>query len=140
MVTYFVSSSTLTYNQYRRLHKALSAFGWKATWTWPQSYFQESAYLDEQQLTRALAAIARTDIYIAILPASCSSCLEIGVAFTLCEEICLLSKDPVHFTQTGLDDAYISVLPKAKRLCCGFDEIPALIKQEYIHLIRTDRS
>lgn len=139
MVTFFVSSSTLTYNQYRQLIKALTAFGWKTTWAWPQSYFQDGAYLDEQQLTRALAAIARSDIYIATLPASCSSCLEIGIAFTLCEEICLLSRDPVHFTQTGLDDAYISVLPKAKRLCSSYEEIPALLRREYSHLIKTDR-
>jgi len=79
--------------------------------------------------------LSGTDIFIATVPGTCSTCIEIGMAYTLCEEVFLVARDPVYFTQTGLSDAYLASLPGIKRICCEIDEIPEMLKKEYLNLI-----
>ncbi len=135
MTSFYVSPSALTCRQYKELVKDTAAFGWKPTYIWPSQCFHEGAFISNHQTKRALKAISRTDIFIATLPGTSSSMVEIGLAYTLCEVLFLVAKDPVHFTQTGMGDAYISVLPGIKRVRCEFGEIASLLRQEFNQLI-----
>jgi hypothetical protein len=59
-------------------------------------------------------------------------------AYMLCEEQVMVAKDPVYFAQTNLADPQLYQLPSIKRVCCTIDEIPALLKTEYLYLIEKD--
>ena len=135
MTTFYLSTSCLSYKQYLKLNEKIKRFGWTTPWEWPQQCFHTDAYISKQMVAKAVNSIARTDIFIAVLPGTPSAILEIGTAYTLCEEVFLVSKDPVYFTQTGLSDAYLSVLPGVTRICCDVNAIPQMLKQKYLHLI-----
>jgi len=138
MTTFYISPSCLSYKQYKRLVAAACSFGWSTSWEWPHRTFHTDAFIDKNQINRAITGLTRTDIFIALVPGTPSTNIEIGSAYTLCEEVLLISKDPVYFTQTGMADAYISALPGIKRICCDIEEIPVILKQEFLHLIKTD--
>ena len=135
MTTFYVSPSCLTYKQYKQLIAETVSFGWSPSWVWPHSVFHTDAFVSKCLASKGLNAIGRADIFIAVLPGTVSTNIEIGTAYTLCEEVFLVAKDPVYFTQTGLADAHLSVLPGVKRTCCEIADIPAMLKQEYVHLI-----
>lgn len=137
MTSFYISPSSFNYKQYSGLIAVARGFGWNPTWAWPRNAFHLDAFVPDWLVLKALKAIGRSDIFIALVPGTSSTNIEIGTAFTLCEELFLVSRDPVHFTQTGLCDAYITVLPRARRICCEVEEIPFMLRQEYIHLIRT---
>ncbi len=135
MTTFYVSPSSLSYKQYGTLISAGISFGWTAPFVWARESFHSDAYLKSCTLKNAIRAISKTDIFIARIPGTCSTCIEIGMAYTLCEEVFLASRDPVHYTQTGLADAHIAALPTIRRVCCDVDEIPYMLEQEYLYLI-----
>ena len=125
----------MSYKQYRQLHVGILSFGWTTPWLWPQTAFQLETFISKKVLSKSLKAIGQSDIFIAVVPGTASTNIEIGAAFALCEEIFLVSKDPIHFTQTGLCDAHLSVLPGAKRVCCNIEEIPDFLRKEFLHLV-----
>jgi hypothetical protein len=135
MTTFYISPSCLAYKQYKNLLEAGLSFGWTPSWEWPHTTFHTDAFIHKNLISKALNAISRSDIFIAIVPGTASTNIEIGTAYTLCQELFLVAKDPVHFTQTGLADAHLSVLPGVKRICCDIEEIPLMLRQEYLHLI-----
>ena len=135
MTTFYVSPSSLSYKQYSTIVSAAAGFGWKARWIWSREIFRPDAQVKADALAKMLKSFVHTDIFIATLPCTCSTCIEIGIAYTLCEEVFLVARDPVHFTQTGYSDAHLAVLPGIKRVCCTVDEIPAMLSKEYLHLI-----
>jgi len=135
MTTFYLSPSCLSYKQYKQLHEATRLFGWTAPWEWPHHSFHHGAFLSKLIFSKAFNGISQSDIFIAVVPGTSSTNVEIGAAYTLCEEIVLVSKDPVYFTQTGLSDAHISIMPGIKRICCAIPEIPVMLKNEYRYLI-----
>ncbi len=137
MTTFYISPSSLSYKQYADIHLAAISFGWVAHWLWARESFRPDVLFKKNTHDKALRALARSDIFIACLPGTCSTYIEIGAAYTLCEEMFIVAKDPVHFTQTGLNDAHISCLQNIKRVCCDFQEITTVLKQEYLYLVET---
>ncbi len=137
MTTFYVSPSSLSYRQYSGLVSAASSFGWKAQWVWARESFRPEASFKTDTLSKVLKAFLQTDIFIATVPGTCSTCIEIGIAYTLCEEVFLVARDPVYFTQTGLSDTHLAALPGIKRTCCEIEEIPQMLRKEYLHLIDT---
>jgi len=135
MTNFYVSPSSLSYKQYMNLITTGYSFGWTAPYVWARESFHTDAYLKSCILKKAIRGISKADIFIARVPGTCSTCMEIGMAYTLCEEVFLAARDPVHFTQTGLADAHLSSLPNIRRVCCDIDEIPAMLEQEYLYLI-----
>ena len=135
MTQFYLSPSSLSLRQYELILSAANSFGWTATWTWARESFRPEVTFKKDPLTKALRGISSADIFIAYIPGTGSTCIEIGMAYTLCEELFLVARNPVHFTQTGLADAYLSALPGIKRICCEISEIPAMLQKEYFHLI-----
>lgn len=135
MTNFYISPSHLSCLEYMRLIDTGRSFGWHPTWIWPQETFLLDAHINQQQASGIFNGIAQADIFIASLPGTPSTNIEIGIAYTLCEELFLIAKDPVHFTQTGLADAHISLLPHIRRVCCDTREIPEALRQEYRYLI-----
>ncbi len=135
MTKFYISPSHLIYPQYMGLIHACHDFGWQPTWVWPQEAFLLDAQIDQYQASGAFTGIAQADIFITVLPGTPSTNIEIGIAYPYCEDLFLVAKDPVHFTQSGLPDAHLSVLPSIKRVCCAIDEIPTMLKKEYLYLI-----
>jgi hypothetical protein len=135
MTTFYISPSCLSYKQYKQLHEATCRFGWTSPWEWPHHCFHHDAFLSKPLFSKAFSGISQSDIFIALVPGTSSTNIEIGAAYTLCEEMILISKDPVYFTQTGLSDAHVSIMPGIKRICCEVHEIPQMLKNEYIYLI-----
>lgn len=135
MTNFYVSPSSLSYKQYMSLISAGKSFGWTAPYVWPHEAFFTDAILKNCILKKAIRGISKADLFIARVPGTCSTCIEIGMAYTLCEEVFLASRDPVHFTQTGLSDAHLATLPSIRRVCCDIEEIPAMLEQEYLYLI-----
>lgn len=135
MTTFYVSPSSLSYRHYKTIVSVAAAFGWTPQWVWPRGAFHPDVYFKPGILTGALKGLAGADIFIALIPGTCSTSIEIGMAYTLCEELFLVARDPVHFTQTGLSDAHLSALPGIKRVCCELNEIPEMLKKEYMNLI-----
>jgi hypothetical protein len=138
VTNFYISPSYLSYSQYMDLIQTGRDFGWQPTWVWPQESFLVDAQIEQQLAAGAFNGIAQADIFITVLPGTPSTNIEIGIAYPLCEDLLLVANDPVHFTQTGLPDAHLSVLPSIKRVCCTVDEIPALLKTEYLYLIEKD--
>ena len=135
MTTFYVSPSSLSYKQYSTIVSAASGFGWKPRWVWTREIFRPDALVKPEVLAKVLKSFVHTDIFIATMPCTCSTCVEIGIAYTLCEDVLLVARDPVHFTQTGLSDAYLAAMPGIKRACCTIEEIPAMLSKEYLNLI-----
>ncbi len=132
---FYLSPSSLTFKQYNNILAKILAYGWTATFVWPRETFTIDCYLNTSVLKKAIRALSRTDLYIAHIPGTFSGNIELGMAYTLCEEVFIAAKDPVHFTQTGPADAYISTLPAIRRVCCAIEDIPAMLEQEYLYLI-----
>ncbi len=135
MTSFYVSPSSLTYKQYHAIVRACLSFGWCPKYVWPRDSFFPSSIIKKNILKKAATAIRNADIFIAYVPGSCSTSLEIGMAYNQCEEVLLIARDPVYFTQTGLADAHLATLPDLKRVCGDIDEIPAMLEQEYSYLI-----
>ncbi len=135
MTNFYISPSSLSYREYNRLVIDVSQLGWYPPWVWPRQCFCCDVMISKKVILQVLKAITLTDIFIACVPGTASTNIEIGAAYAICEEVFLTSKDPVHFTQTGLSDAIIAVLPGIKRVCCETGEIPAMLQKEYPHLI-----
>jgi len=135
MTTFYVSPSSLTYKQYHSVIKVCLSFGWCPKYIWPRESFYPDSIIKQQILKKAVKGIGNADIFIAYVPGNCSTFLEIGLAYNLCEEVFLFARDQVYFTQTGLADAHIATLPDIKRVCCDIDEIPVMLEQEYSYLI-----
>lgn len=131
MTTFYISPSSLPYAVYLNIHQAAEALGWKAAWQWRRADFNPEAQIERDALVKAVQALAKTDVFIAVVPGTCSTNIEIGMAYSLCGTIFLAGRDAVHFTQTGLSDAYISTLPGITRVCCEPHEIPMMLKREY---------
>ncbi len=136
VTTFYISPSCLTYKQYKSLIAACTSFGWTLSWEWPHYAFHVDAFVNKTLISKALKGLARSEIFITYLPGTASTNIEIGTAYTLCEELFLVARDPVHFTQTGLADAHLSVLPGVKRICCNIKDIPKMLMQEYLYLIK----
>mgnify|MGYP001094009391 CR=1 FL=1 len=136
MTTFYLSPSSLSYRQYSKLMDAACSFGWSSAWVWPHSAFHSDALIDKQLIAKALTSFTKTDIFIAPVPGTPSTLIEIGAAYALCEDVLLFSKDPVYFTQCGINDAYMAAMPGIKRICCDLDEIPVRLQYEYLHLIK----
>lgn len=136
MTAFYISPSSLTYKQYATLISVGESFGWVAPYVWSRESFYPDAYLKSSVLKKAIRGISKSDIFIGRVPGTCSTYIEIGMAYTLCEEVLITARDPVHYTQTALADAYLAALPNIRRVCCDIDEIPAMLGQEYLHLIR----
>lgn len=131
MTTFYISPSSLSYAAYFKIHQAAEGFGWKAAWRWRRADFSPETLIENDALVKAVQALAKTDVFIALVPGTCSTNIEIGMAYSLCGTIFLACRDVVHFAQTGLSDAYISALPGITRVCCEPDEIPLMLKREY---------
>ena len=139
MTSFYVSPSALTMQQYQYIVKYCVVFGWKARFIWPKNIFRHDAIIKQSTLRKAANAIAASDIFIAFVPGTTSTCFEIGIAYSRCEEVLLIAKDPVYFTQTGMADAYIANLPNIKRICGELAEVPTLLQEEYDHLINYEQ-
>ena len=139
MTSFYVSPSALTMKQYQYIVKYCVVFGWKARFIWPKDVFRHDAIIKQCILKKAAKAIAASDIFIAFMPGTISTCFEIGIAYSRCEEVLLIAKDPVYFTQTGMADAYIAHLPNIKRICGDLTEVPTLLQEEYDHLINYEQ-
>lgn len=135
MTTFYISPSSLSYKQYASIYSAAVSFGWSAPWSWSRESFRPDYVIEGHMLSKALLGISRSDIFIAVIPGTCSTLVEIGMAYTLCEKLFIVSKDPVHFTQTGLCDAHLSALPGLSRVCCGIEDIPEKLLKEYLYLV-----
>jgi len=135
MTTFYISPSCLSYKQYKQLYEATCSFGWTSSWEWPHQSFHCDSFLSRPLFSKAFNGISQADIFIALVPGTPSTNIEIGAAYTLCEEVVLISKDPVYFTQTSLCDAHISIMPGIKRICCDVHEIPVMLKKEFLYLI-----
>ncbi len=134
MTNIYVSPSCLTYRQYSAIIKAAFSYGWQPSWIWSRQIFHSDAFVSEEDALKAMASIAHADIFAAYLPGTATANLEIGAAYFLAQSVFLAAKDPIHFTQTGPCDAYLAVLPDIKRVCCGAEEIPEMLRQEYATL------
>jgi len=137
VTNFYISPSAFSYREYNKLIIEISQLGWHPPWVWPRQCFCLDAILSKNIMHRVLKAMAQTDVFIACLPGTPSTNIEIGCAYTLCEEVFLTAKDPVHFTQTGLADAVVAILPGVRRVCCEPCEIPLMLQKEYPHLIQT---
>jgi hypothetical protein len=137
MVNFYLSPSNFCFHQYRELLYGIMAFGWKPTHVWPVEAFKINTFLKSKALTQSVKAISRSDMFIAYVPGSSNAYFEVGLAYSLCEEIFLATKDPVHFTQTGLADSYIPSLTGIKRTCCKPAQIPLMLSKEYAYLIKS---
>jgi hypothetical protein len=135
VTTFYISPSSLSYREYNKLIYDITKLGWAPPWVWPRQCFYCDCLISNKVIERMLKALTLTDIFIACVPGTASTNIEIGAAYTLCEEVFLVAKDPVHFTQTGLSDAIITVLPGVKRVCCEINEIPIMLQKEYPNLI-----
>lgn len=135
MNNFYLSPSNLTYHHYTSIVSRVLAFGWSCTYLWPKEAFKLDYFLNGKTLIRSIRALSRSDIFISYIPGTFSSCIELGMAYTLCEEVFLASRDPIHFTQTCLADAHLAALPKIKRVCCDIEDIPILLEQEYLYMI-----
>lgn len=135
MTNFYISPSSFSYREYNKLIIDISQLGWYPPWVWPRQCFCYDALISKKVIQRMLKALTLTDVFIACVPGTASTNIEIGAAYTLCEEVFLAAKDPVHFTQTGLSDAIVAVLPGVKRVCCEINEIPIMLQKEYPNLI-----
>lgn len=135
MTNFYISPSSLSYREYNKLLIDISQLGWRPPWVWPRQYFYYDCLISKKVIRRMLKALTLTDIFIACVPGTASTNIEIGAAYTLCEEVFLAARDPVYFTQTGLSDAFVAVLPGVKRVCCEIREIPIMLQKEYPNLI-----
>ncbi len=135
MTTYYISPSYLSYMHYRLLIRTCRDMGWSPTFHWPQEAFAEMVPVDYKLASKVISAIAKADIFIAPLPGTPSTYVEAGLAYMLCEELVMVAKDPVYFAQTNLADTQLCQLPSIKRVCCAIDEIPTMLKKEYLYLI-----
>lgn len=132
MTAFYISPSCLSYRQYTELMIAVSSFGWSAPWVWPRRCFQSDAFIDKACIARAFTGIASSDIFIAPVPGTASTNIEIGTAYIKCDNLFLVARDPVHFTQTGICDAHLAMLPGISRVCCELDEIPTMLRRVYL--------
>ncbi len=137
MISFYLSPSNFPYYTYTKIMNGVLHLGWKPSHVWSVDAFKINTFLKSKALTLSVRAISRSDIFIAYMPGSNNAYFEVGLAYTLCEEVFLASKDPVHFTQTGLADSYISSLSGIKRTCCKADEIPLMLRQQYSYLIKS---
>ncbi len=135
MIKFYLSPNGLSFKQYSRLIEQLGTFGWKSSFVWPQMIFQKDLVYDQNLIARSLKSLISTDLYVALVPGSTSTQIEIGAAYMVCEDVILFSKDEVYFTHTGLADAYLSNLPHIGRFCCKTEKIPDLLKAHYAHLV-----
>ncbi len=139
MTSFYVSPSALRIKQYQYLVKYCVMFGWKARYIWPRETFGREIIINQKVLKCAATAIASSDIFIAFVPGTISTFIEIGIAYSRCEEVILVARDPVFFTQTGMADAHIANLPNIKRVCGDVADIPTLLQGEYDHLINYEQ-
>ncbi len=114
-------------------------FGWKARYIWPRETFGHNIKIKQSVLKKAASAIAASDIFIAFIPGTISTSFEIGMAYSRCEEVLLVAKDPVYYIQTGIADAHIASLPNIKRICGDLADVPALLQEEFSHLINYEQ-
>jgi len=136
MVSFYLSPSNFCYHEYMKIIHGIMDLGWKPTHLWPVEAFKINSFLKSKALTQSVKAISRSDMFIAYVPGSNNTFFEVGLAYTLCEEMFLAAKDPVHFTQTGLADSYIASLDGIKRSCCKPAQIPSMLRKEYAYLIK----
>ncbi len=127
----------MSYINYANICNACNSFGWQAPWVWSRESFRPDYLVYPTTLMKSIKALARVDIYIAFLPGTCSTLVEIGLAYSSCEELFLCAKDPVYFRQTsGLGDAHLTALPGIRRAVCRPEEIPGVLRSEYRNLIK----
>lgn len=134
--TFYLSPAGFTYLRYRQLLDTLCAYGWEPVLVWPKGAFHHEAMVEGALVTRVLNCLTLADIYIACLPGTASTHLEIGTAYARCRELFLTARDPVYFTQTGLADAYLALLPGARKVCCEPEQIPAMLARAYAPLVK----
>ncbi len=139
MTSFYVSPSALTMKQYQYLVECCISFGWKARYIWPRETFGHDVTVKQSVLKKAANAIAASDIFIAFVPGTISTCFEIGIAYKRCEEVLLVARDPIYFTQTGMADAHIANLPNIKRVCGDLKAVPTLLQEEFYHLINFEK-
>ncbi len=135
MTHIYVSPSCLSYRQYRAIIDAAFSYGWQLTWEWSRQTFHADAFINEEHALKAMASIARADIFVSYLPGTVTANLEIGAAYFLAQSVFLAASAPIYFKQTGPADAYLAVLPDIKRICCRAEDIPEKLKQEYLTLV-----
>ena len=135
VTVFYISPSSLSFKQYTELVNNALSFGWSTSFVWPRSCFQCDAFIDKASIARAFTAIAGSDIFIAVVPGTASTNIEIGAAYMKCDGLFLVARDPVHFTQTGLCDSHLAMLPDINRVCCELEEIPSMLKLAYLHLV-----
>ncbi len=135
MTSFYLSPSGLTYRQYSEVGSTVLTYGWRLTYAWPRDAFLLDYNVKDSAFKKIIRALALTDIYIAVIPATNSGGIELGLAHLLCEELFLAARDRVFFTHTGLADAYLPALSPATKCCCKIKEIPAALKKEYAYLI-----
>ncbi len=135
MIHFYLSPNGLSFKQYSRLLEQCGTFGWKSSFVWSQKIFQTDLEYDQVLISRSLKSLINTDLYVALVPGSTSTHIEIGAAYAVCEEVILISKNEVYFTHTGLADAYLSCLPDIRRFCSKTERIPDLLKTHCAHLI-----
>ena len=139
MISFYVAPSALTVQQYQFLVQYCINFGWKARYIWPRDVFGRDITINRNLLKKAANAIAASDLFIATVPGTISTCIELGIAYSRCEEVILVARDPVFFSQTGMADAHIANLPNIKRVCGELEDIPTLLQEEFCHLINTEQ-
>jgi hypothetical protein len=128
----------MSYINYANICNACTSFGWLSSWVWSRDSFRPNYLIYPSTLKQNIKALTRTDLFIACVPGTCSTQVEIGLAYSACEELFLCAKDPVYFQQTsGLGDAHMAALPGMRRAVCRPEEIPEALYSEYYHLVKT---
>ncbi len=128
----------MSYPNYLNICNACNSYGWHSPWVWSRESFRPDCLIYPKTLTQCIKALARVDLFIACVPGTCSTLVEIGLAYSSCEEIFLCARDPVYFQQTiGLGDAHLAALPGIKRAVCRPEEIPKALRSEYYHLVKS---
>lgn len=136
MVKFYLSPSGLSLAQYENSVRKIEALGWKGIRPWTKTSFELDKVIKPEKISQVIKSIYNADMFIGVLPGNCSTLIELGLAFNLCEEVVLVAKSPVYFTQTGPCDAYLSALPHVKRLCCEVDEMDKALYKEYLYLTK----
>jgi len=136
LTTFYISPSSFDYQSYCKLANACIGFGWSAPWLWSQEAFNNDCLIYPTTLKKSIRAFSRVDIFIAYLPGTPGTMIEIGLAYGSCEELFICAGSPVYFIQTGgLVDAHLAALPKLRRAVCEQEEIAQALATEYAYLI-----
>ncbi len=138
MTYFYLSPTSLSLNEYKYLISEINTYGWKLTFKWSDEAFQFNYKVEDRTLNKLIKALSKTDVFITTIPSTFSGAVELGIAYSLCEEVIICAKKPKLVTQTGMADALTTSLPRINKLCCKIEELPVKLKHEYINLVESN--